>query len=259
MKPNDEPELDRLDLHHHVNLLVLRNKLHLAPLNNPHRVLDIGTGTGIWAMDFADENPAASVVGTDLSPVQPNWVPPNLEFQVDDVEDVWTFPYKFDYIHIRSMSGAVGDWKRLFKQAYDHLSPGGCIEIQEHEVWIRSEDDSIKKAVNISRWQEGLDQASRMIEKPFLVAASMRQWLLDSGFVNVEENIQKVPHGPWARDRELKRIGLFQREQMLEAASSYGCAHFTRVLNWTNEEYEVLAACVRTEIRNPAFKLFSNL
>lgn len=207
-------------------------------------------------------------------------VPPNLEFQVDDAEDVWTFPYKFDYIHIGSMSGAIGDWKRLFKQAYDHLSPGGCIEIQEHEVWIRSEDDSIEKAVNISRWQEGLDQASRMIEKPFLVAASMRQWLLDSGFVNVEEDIQKVcpselkrvgpmglalrltvqvPHGPWARDRELKRIGLFQREQMLEAASSYGCAHFTRVLNWTTEEYEVLAACVRTEIRNPAFKLFSNL
>lgn len=27
-------------------------------------VLDIGTGTGVWAMDFADEHPKAQVVGT---------------------------------------------------------------------------------------------------------------------------------------------------------------------------------------------------
>jgi methylase of polypeptide subunit release factors len=33
-------------------------------------VLDIGTGTGIWAIDFADEHPEAEVIGTDLSPIQ---------------------------------------------------------------------------------------------------------------------------------------------------------------------------------------------
>lgn len=26
------------------------NKLYLAPLDNPQKVLDLGTGTGIWAM-----------------------------------------------------------------------------------------------------------------------------------------------------------------------------------------------------------------
>lgn len=26
------------------------------------RVLDVGTGTGIWAIDFADQNPGAHVV-----------------------------------------------------------------------------------------------------------------------------------------------------------------------------------------------------
>ncbi|KAI8247308.1 Secondary metabolism regulator LAE1 [Colletotrichum sp. SAR 10_77] len=34
------------------------------------RVLDVGTGTGLWAIDFADEHPDAEVLGTDLSPVQ---------------------------------------------------------------------------------------------------------------------------------------------------------------------------------------------
>lgn len=33
-------------------------------------VIDIGTGTGIWAIDFADEHPESEVIGTDLSPIQ---------------------------------------------------------------------------------------------------------------------------------------------------------------------------------------------
>lgn len=28
--------------------------------------------------DFADEYPEAEVIGTDISPIQPSWVPPNL-------------------------------------------------------------------------------------------------------------------------------------------------------------------------------------
>ena len=44
-----------MDLVHHVYGLVLGGKLYLAPLvDNPQRVLDLGTGTGIWAMDFAE-------------------------------------------------------------------------------------------------------------------------------------------------------------------------------------------------------------
>jgi len=30
--------------------LAFDNKLFLAPLENPQKVLDLGTGTGIWAM-----------------------------------------------------------------------------------------------------------------------------------------------------------------------------------------------------------------
>ena len=52
--PNDEEEQERLDLYHHIWLLILDGELFVAPLENPRKVLDIGTGTGIWAMDFAE-------------------------------------------------------------------------------------------------------------------------------------------------------------------------------------------------------------
>jgi methylase of polypeptide subunit release factors len=35
---------------HHVVLLAFDEKLFLSPLENPQKILDIGTGSGIWAM-----------------------------------------------------------------------------------------------------------------------------------------------------------------------------------------------------------------
>ena len=52
--PNDETEQNRLDLYHHIFLLLLGGKLYTAPLDCPQVVLDVGTGTGLWAIDFAE-------------------------------------------------------------------------------------------------------------------------------------------------------------------------------------------------------------
>ena len=76
MLPNDELEQDRMDLNHHIYQLVLNGRLYQAPIGDSvERVLDYGTGTGIWAIDFAEMHPSALVIGTDLSPIQPSWLP----------------------------------------------------------------------------------------------------------------------------------------------------------------------------------------
>lgn len=41
-----------------------------AGRGEPFRVLDLGTGTGIWAIDFGDMYPSAEVLGIDISPIQ---------------------------------------------------------------------------------------------------------------------------------------------------------------------------------------------
>ena len=93
ISPNDELEQDRLDLAHYLSLLVLNGNLFTAPLPpDPHHILDCGTGTGIWAFDIADKFKSARVVGVDLSPIQPPWVPPNCVFEVDDLSVDWSYP-----------------------------------------------------------------------------------------------------------------------------------------------------------------------
>lgn len=49
--PNDEPEQEREDMKHAMIVNLCNGCLHYAPLENPQTILDIGTGTGIWAID----------------------------------------------------------------------------------------------------------------------------------------------------------------------------------------------------------------
>ena len=53
--------------------ILFGGKLFLAPIKSPKRVLDLGTGTGIWAIDIADMFPEAKIIANDLSPIQPTW------------------------------------------------------------------------------------------------------------------------------------------------------------------------------------------
>jgi hypothetical protein len=49
--PNDESEQEREDMKHAMIVNLCGGRLHYAPLENPHQILDLGTGTGIWAID----------------------------------------------------------------------------------------------------------------------------------------------------------------------------------------------------------------
>lgn len=44
--------VDIKDMQHHLFYLTFDGKLALAPVSNPQMVLDMGTGTGIWATDY---------------------------------------------------------------------------------------------------------------------------------------------------------------------------------------------------------------
>jgi hypothetical protein len=53
--------------------------------------------------------PSATIVGVDLSPIQPVWIPPNVEFIVDDIENDWVYANDFDFVHLRFTGIAIKD------------------------------------------------------------------------------------------------------------------------------------------------------
>ena len=58
------------------------------------------------------------VLGVDLAPIQPDFVPPNCKFEMDDLEEDFAYRRPFDFIHCRYMAYAIKDWPRLVKQIY---------------------------------------------------------------------------------------------------------------------------------------------
>ncbi|CCE31737.1 uncharacterized protein CPUR_05592 [Claviceps purpurea 20.1] len=219
--PNDDQQLESVELRqdHHYLTILFEDQLFLAPLEKKkiHRVLDVG----IWAIEFADQFPNASVIGTDLSPCQPQWVPPNVCFEIDDAGLEWTWNANhFDFIHMRYLLGGIEDWTGLLKEAYRCCAPGGWVESVELDVEFRSDDRTTEL-------------------EPVL--ASSGDLFREAG---------KVPVGPWAKDPKLAEIGRF-----LGAALENDLQGYTQML-WKSlqrpaDEYHVWLATLRKAIRNP--------
>ncbi|WPH01849.1 S-adenosyl-L-methionine-dependent methyltransferase [Acrodontium crateriforme] len=250
--PNDEGEQDRMDIHYHSLRLTLEEKHFISPIDNPTHVLDIGTGTGIWAMDVADDYPNAQVVGIDLSPIQPTAVPPNLEFQIMDADEDWDFDSKFDLIHTRLMNGfSIKSWPFFYQQAFQSMQPGGWVENQEFGVDFRCDDGTQPLNSAVLRWQNLWNTGiERLGLTGHCYPELMKQQMEDAGFINTSIKCYKMPVGPWPKDPRLKQAGFFNLIGMVDGVSGLSRATFTRGLGWTIDELEVLLVEVKEEWKN---------
>ncbi|KAF9871515.1 hypothetical protein CkaCkLH20_10926 [Colletotrichum karsti] len=254
MYPNDEREVDRLDLQHLMYVLTFNHKLGTAPPNQPdsdvRRVLDCGTGSGIWAVEFGDDHPEAEVLGVDLSAAVPQYVPPNVQFMIDDVEEPWTYSRPFDYIHSRMMTSSINDWKAYLKQCFDNLTPGGYLELNEIDVFPLSDDDTLKPDSALSRCMRMMSDASEILGHPFIDVRGLKDVMVEVGFEDVHIQRFKWPTNQWAKDRKYKELGFWGEENFAGNWEGIIMAPFTRALEWTREEVIVFSAEVRKDLKN---------
>ncbi|KAL1971009.1 hypothetical protein VTN77DRAFT_2843 [Rasamsonia byssochlamydoides] len=254
--PNDEDEADRLDMLHEMSLTIMDRKLFFAPIgDSPQRVLDLGTGTGIWAIDFGEQFPSAEVIGVDLSPIQPSLVPPNVRFLIDDIEAEWVYNKPFDFIHARYLMMSIKDYKKLVQQAYNNTAPGGWVEFQDWDVRLRSEDGSTK-GTSIQQYYDVVRGAFFTTGYELDPGPKLEGWFRDAGFENIHVQKYIVPMGTWPKDKHLKKIGLWNLLQAETGFEASAMAILTRYAGWSKDEVTVLVAKTRSDARNPKIHAF---
>ncbi|KAI9684766.1 MAG: hypothetical protein M1829_000141 [Trizodia sp. TS-e1964] len=249
--PNDDKELDRLDLTHGMLRLILDGRIHLAPIGKePRRILDIGTGSGIWAIEMGDEYPTAEVIGTDLSPVQPSFVPPNVKFEIDDCEAPWTFPYKFDFIYGRYLAGAIRNWPALLTQITNNTAPGGWVELHDFNFQYYSEDGSLTKDHSLLQWDTVLCDGFRKFGADPCPGPKLEGYMKDAGLINITANRYKLPIGSWPKDQKLKTLGSWNMFFVLDSLEAVTIFIYTNVLGWKADEVQVLLAKARSDLKD---------
>lgn len=58
---------------------------------------------------------------------------------------------------------------------------------------MSSDDDTIDQAIELVKFWKNVDEASEKFGKKMDVADSQKKWMIDAGFIDVEEVIHKVP------------------------------------------------------------------
>ena len=125
--PNDKRSADNEEISHLLYLKLFDDKPYIAPIEAPRNIIDLGTGTGLWASLVADwfdgtDRPLANVIGVDLAPQQDSSVQTNLCFEVDDITNEWTTNTLFDLVHIRMLWGVVNDWPKVYAESFKYAS-----------------------------------------------------------------------------------------------------------------------------------------
>lgn len=205
--PRQPSEVNRLDLQHFA-LRELLGANHVAPIAEPRSILDVGTGTGQWAQDLAEEFGDALVVGGDQGlPWARRTASTYLHVRLNVLRGLPFTDGAFEYVHQRLLRTGIPTpaWPAAVRELTRVTAPGGMVELGESTERWGNLGPAATRFFNLLREygsQHGLDTQG----PPGLDLAG---FLRDAGLEEIGERQVTVPIGEWGG-----RVGSFMASDL---------------------------------------------
>ncbi|KAI8066907.1 S-adenosyl-L-methionine-dependent methyltransferase [Gongronella butleri] len=207
---HDFKEFDRWQRMHYLHKSA-RKANAWAPLNTNKGsvIIDVGTGTGIWAVEMANQYPDVQVLGLDrVMPHEQHRVD-NLRFVQCDITESWPMSDNaVDFIFLRHMKEALKkqDWIKVLGEMYRVLKPGGHVELVEEDFPNHNAGPMQQAFCNF------VEEQCEQTEIDYHAPDHLSDHLEKIGFVDLEKKALDIPLGEWPTDPELKQFGFINQE-----------------------------------------------
>ncbi|KAM7219702.1 S-adenosyl-L-methionine-dependent methyltransferase [Rhypophila decipiens] len=282
--PNASHESARLNIQHALSLADLDGELLLCPLLPPpntnsisngtskerKKVADIGSGTGVWAIDFATRYTWADVVGLDLTTPPGESLPLNVHFVVQEVEKPWLSlgqssnahvaeDERFDLIHGRQILLNLANPRKALKRVFQNLKPGGIVEFREFWNPLVSEIET-ESVPLLVKWHQLTVEAAAAMGCDHGFALQLPRAMKEAGFVDVRVSDRRIPLGGWAldghgkQDERMAKMDALLTEMIRVGAQGMTREMFVKALGWEVDQAAEYAERVVRELERKDLK-----
>ncbi|RDX42188.1 hypothetical protein OH76DRAFT_1458894 [Lentinus brumalis] len=200
----DEAERGRLSLQYSVLQRTCGNRLFFPSINfgAGDRILDSGTGSGMWLLDVASDAAVPESVflqGIDvdnrLFPLNDQRVASraNVDFRVESVlhlPEEWASTFALVNQRLLGVALKGPEWPRALSEIHRVLTPGGWVQLGELSEW--------KAGPATARFRVLFETLLKSKGLVLDCADRLPSMLRETGFVDVHEEVKSLPLGAWA-------------------------------------------------------------
>ncbi|KAL6789469.1 methyltransferase LAE1 [Trichoderma sp. SZMC 28013] len=254
--PIDQEELERLDIFHEFFRIARRGRICSVDLRKEGhpKVLDLGTGTGIWAFSVVEDfYKNAEVMAVDINLIQPYLIPQSVTTMQFDIEEPSWNPLFRDceLIHLRSLYGSIADgiWPRIYRNVFEHLVPReGHVEHVEIDWEPRWEGGSAPAKSAYRDWYQTLQVAMNRSKRSIEISSQHTQQMMEAaGLIDFTEIMIQCHMNPWATDHR-KEATLWFNKVVCEGLEAMSMAPLIQQLGMKEADVRDLCERVREEI-----------
>ena len=248
-----------VEFQHQIWLLTFRGSLTTPCIPQdfkPKSILEIGCGSGAWAIAYALKYPEAQVTAIDVTPPSLSSPPKNLTILADNAEQDWSFDNKFDYIHVRMLTVVIRDWPAFFRRCWEHLNPDGWIELADSSAPFRAENQAVN-CENSVFLRVGFLYYQGLLHNGIDIMAAHHHTdrLKLQGFVNVYQEMIKWPtNGRWQSEERLKTMGDMICKNWSNFSRAVTLKAFRATLQMDDEKVNDLVDIMLDEVENDTEK-----